>query len=320
MKNIKKAGIYNISIIEDMFYGCSKLKYINLYSINLDDKIIINNIFNQTSENFTYCIEEETKIKNIFNLLLELPQTKRDCSNNCYPQNLYYNPAKKICSLDCSNYTIDKYAYNYNCYNSCPKRTTPSKSDNFTCEDLNCSYLYNFEQTESISTIPDGFFVNSSYLKTIDKCHENCKTCIEKGTINNEKCIACHEGKFLNFSNCVNYCPNGYYNYTDNKNDSIKICKCPNKKCLSCNQDSLENDLCISCNENYYPLKDDPSNNGTYINCYQSKEGYYLDKNDSIFKPCFNKCKTCKEFGNESDNKCQTCKDIYQFIDYFDNE
>ena len=313
---MKKIRIYSSLTMQDMFYKCTKLKYINLYSIDLDANNI-GNMFYQTSGNFTFCIEDETKITKIFNLLLGLTQTKRDCSDNCYLQNKYYNSVQKKCILDCNSNDIDKYSYNYTCYNSCPKRTN-HKSDNFTCEDLNCNYLYNFEQTDCITQIEDGYFVNSSSLKTIDKCHENCKTCLQKGTTNNENCITCPVGKFLYFGNCVNNCSNGYY--TDSQDNSIKICKCSNIKCLSCNQESLENDLCISCNENYYPLKDDPSNNGTYINCYKSKEGYYLDKNDSYFKACFNTCKTCNELGNELDNKCQTCNDMYQFLDeYPDN-
>ena len=33
-------------------------------------------------------------------------------------------------------------------------------------------------------------------------------------------------------------------------------------------------------------------------------EGYYLDKNDGIYKPCYRRCKTCYGPGNSLDNNC----------------
>ena len=42
-------------------------------------------------------------------------------------------------------------------------------------------------------------------------------------------------------------------------------------------------------------MENDPSNIGVYFNCYNEIEGYYLDKNESIFKKCYNTCKTCQE-------------------------
>ena len=62
----------------------------------------------------------------------------------------------------------------------------------------------------------------------------------------------------------------------------LNLCEytCKEKKCLSCSQKSVFFGLCISCNENYYPILNDSSNIYPYINCYQNPEGYYLDINE----------------------------------------
>ena len=256
MKNIQ---VISSLTMEYMFYGCSNLKYIDLYSINQ----IANDIdymFSYTSGNFTFCVEDETRITDIFNILYGLTKTKRDCSNNCYPQNRDYFPETKKCVLNCTKNNTHQFLYNNNCYSSCPKRTN-HLSNSYICEDLNCNYYYNYEQTGCISTIEDGYFSNSSSLKTIDKCHEDCQTCNQKGTIDNANCLTCPEGKFYNYGNCISNCTNGYY-----EENSIKKCKCSNIKCFKCSLESLNYDLCITCNENYFP-KYEEYNTGSYIDC-----------------------------------------------------
>ena len=50
-------------------------------------------------------------------------------------------------------------------------------------------------------------------------------------------------------------------------------------------------DLCISCNEGYYPKIDDIPNNNSFIDCYKNPDGYYLENN--IYKPCYPSCNRC---------------------------
>ena len=57
------------------------------------------------------------------------------------------------------------------------------------------------------------------------------------------------------------------------------------EKCLTCPKVALKKELCTKCNDNYYPMENDPLNLGKYINCYNfAPEGYYLNRNDSIYK------------------------------------
>ena len=73
---------------------------------------------------------------------------------------------------------------------------------------------------------------------------------------------------------CVSHCLNG--NYTDENN--IVKCKCELEKCLTCPTVAYNKELCTKCNDKYYPMENDPSNLGEYINCYnETPTGYYLD-------------------------------------------
>ena len=77
------------------------------------------------------------------------------------------------------------------------------------------------------------------------------------------------------------------------------------KKCKECSIESLELELCISCNNGYYQKIDDISSEKLFINCYKDPEGYYLD--EDIYKPCYPSCKFCSGFGDKYNHKCIEC-------------
>ena len=94
-------------------------------------------------------------------------------------------------------------------------------------------------------------------------------TCNGPYTLNNSNCISClSENKYLYLGNCINQCPqnSSYYNETIFQN----ICKCELKQCKSCSLESLNYNICTSCDneEGYYPIYDDLYiNNLTFYNC-----------------------------------------------------
>ena len=49
------------------------------------------------------------------------------------------------------------------------------------------------------------------------------------------------------------------------------------------------------------------------INCYQDIKGYYLDRNDSIFKKCYYTCETCEIIGNNITHNCLSCNINFPF-------
>ena len=173
---------------------------------------------------------------------------------------------------------------------------------------FSCSYIYNYNQTECLEEMPEGYYLNDSILKTIDNCHPDCRTCDNKETFNNSNCISCFPDKYLYYGNCTNECPNNFY--TEPQDNLSKICKCVNNNCLSC---PLENiNICYSCNEGYYPIYNDTSNIYPYINCYKSPEGFYLDNKDKYYKSCYLSCKSCTEKGDIKYNNCLECALNYQ--------
>ena len=172
---------------------------------------------------------------------------------------------------------------------------------------LNCTNYYNYNHTQCLNTIPDGYYCNNTQEKTIDKCHENCKTCNRSGTDQNNNCETCHDtGKsYYNLGNCLSEseCINGFFI----DSDSIKKCKClSNKKCLLCNNGSNQNDLCESCNYGYYPKLNDESNINGYYKCYNSStigNGYYLNTESNFYEPCINDF--FSEYIEGEESKCQ---------------
>ena len=54
---------------------------------------------------------------------------------------------------------------------------------------------------------------------------------------------------------------------------------------LECSTEAFNKQLCTKCNDNYYPMENDPSNFENYFNCYnETPNGYYFDTKNSLFK------------------------------------
>ena len=285
-----------------MFYNCSSLISLNLYNFNLSSSVDYSYILSQCNTYLIYCINNNSPLKEY---LSEFEFTF-NCSYFCLKKSHKIIYETNECTFNCYNDNL--FEYNNTCYNKCPNGTIISSDNTHMCIDKsNCNYFYNYEQTECISDIPKGYFLNDTNHKTIDKCHEDCETCIQKYTLNNTNCLSCKNSKFLDLGNCISNCPNGY-------NVNSNICKCPNGKCLECSIESLTNDLCISCNteDEYFPKYNDSSNVNPFINCYKEPEGYFLSNN--IYHKCYHTCKKCNGYGNEINHQCTECKINYVFI------
>ena len=104
-------------------------------------------------------------------------------------------------------------------------------------------------------------------------------------------------------------CKNG--NLINNSN--IKNCSCDLEKCSSCPIIVINEDLCLECNINngYYMKENDTNKFGGYFNCYKDIEGYYLDRNDLLFKKCYEACDTCEIKGDNISHNCLRCNNNY---------
>ena len=92
--------------------------------------------------------------------------------------------------------------------------------------------------------------------------------------------------------------------------------QCPLEKCKKCNQESIDQNLCISCNEqkNYFYINYNPSKEKEkYIDCIQESskpDRYYFNINKKSFDPCFETCSSCDRGGNYLIQNCKTCDGI----------
>ena len=96
-------------------------------------------------------------------------------------------------------------------------------------------------------------------------------------------------------------------NYFDKENNDLY--RCDLEKCFLCPSNKKYKGLCTICNYNYYPIENDISNIDDYFDCYQEPEGYYLDKNDYLYKKCYHTCELCAK----TNHNCIKCSTNYNF-------
>ena len=314
--NLKSLYFHSISsnslgTMYQMFYNCAVLEYLDLYSLTEKSQSIIE-MFERVNPDLEFCIKENEDMPNIFNMLLNLPNAKRDCSAHCYHEGKRPEvPSKKLCC---------KYVkYEDNCYEKCPGRTR-IKNLYKECEDFSCPYqepldinfkYYNYEQNDCIDHIPDKYFLNHTGLNTIDKCHNDCATCLKKAVDdNNTNCETCEQSKpYIYLGNCYKECRNGHYI----ENGEIK-CYCFDEKCLICPENVAREHLCTKCNNDKEYYKKSYIHD-TKFDCYKNLENHFLSDNE--YYKCYKSCETCYavlEGVNESYHYCKECNEDNPFI------
>ena len=260
---------------QNMFSDCPNLIYVDLRNAHYCNYGANVNGFLSGSQNIVFC----TYCTRIEPIIDSHNCAVKDCTINWRQSQLKINLADNTCVSDCSLTTNNKYLYLSKCYVSCPEGTY---TENLECKD----------------------------------CHPDCKTCIKPEDLNGSNCQLCKSSdKCLKKGNCIpiSESKNGYY--LDENDNSIKICKCDLIKCSKCSEESLKINLCLTCNEGYYPKENDNHNKNSFIDCYQSQEGYYLDNNNNnpFFKLCYESCQKCDKGGNEFYHNCIECKSDYYF-------
>jgi len=123
----------------------------------------------------------------------------KEDTNNCYDKidtKYYFDKDNKI-FRECYK----------NCLTCWGKENSPNNMNCLSCENdfkfynrsnncLNCPKFVNFEQTECINEIPDGYFLEDEDLGSMGKCHYLCKTCnsgpyIDNYNHNHMNCKSC---------------------------------------------------------------------------------------------------------------------------------
>ena len=166
-----------IQSTKDEFKGCNQLKY-----INLKNYVGIDIFKTIPNNNLIICMDNFGKLSNSFSL--KQKNIVNNCSDVCFQKPIILDVNDKRCYYDC-----------------------PKLNDKFC----------NYDRTEILSVMPDGYFLNDTYNRTIDKCFPLCKKCIDYGDIDNNNCSECYSGYTLmsgssNQYNCYEKCQNYYFN------------------------------------------------------------------------------------------------------------
>ena len=174
-----------------------------------------------------------------------------ECKNN-----YFFQEGTKNCFESLEGYYLNKSTNTfYPCHSSCATCEGPKENKIMNClsckegfklyESKNClicpKYI-NYEQTECIDEIPEGYFLENKSLGTIGKCHELCKTCKGSPKLWSMNCIEC---KYSDFDFKPNYegdCPMAD-DYEDDDEEEIMMPggECPRNKPIL-----VRNDFCFA--------------------------------------------------------------------------
>ena len=269
--NFENFDTSKVTEMFDMFRNCSSLTSLNLSGFDTSNVVTMASMFKD-------CISLSSL--NLSNFLTSKLSHLAGAFQNCI--NLEYINLKNF----------DDYHLNWkdNVFNGVPDNIVIciDKDDNLLSK-LNNDICY------AIDCSDDWKLKQKKIINTNNGCVDNCDV------FPNYKYE--YNGK------CLENCSNGFL--IDNNNIAIDICKCELEQCLLCPSVSLKLELCTKCNYNYYPIENDPLNIGEYINCYKNPEGYYLDKNESLYKQCYKSCKTCEIKGDDIIHNCLSCNNNF---------
>ena len=311
-----------VTTMNNMFRGCSSLISLDINHFNTSSVTNIGRMFSDcyslTSLNISnFDVSKITDIGALFmgsKKLEYINLEKWKFTNNLKIYSYFHEDTAKnlvICSYESKIIAKTTGCRIINCSINWREAQKKIYTKNKSCID-SCSLVDQYDYNSICGDdCPKGTYKNNNNYKC-EKCHPDCSKCEEKPSLNNSNCKSClFPNKYLNLGNCVDTCKRGYYH--DKTDLSIKICKCDLIKCFSCSIESFNSDLCISCNDGYYPIYDQyNNNNNSFIDCFLSPKGYYLF-NNSYYKKCYISCETCNISGNDTYHNCIKCNNNFKY-------
>ena len=280
--NVKSLDLksFDTSHVTEMSYMFRGMEFttLDIYQFDFSSLQNYGNIFLDCDKQLIYCFDNDKIESGLKEAIFSTFKNPSDCSFTCnVTSNTKIIIEKNVCLESCNKELNYKYEYHNICYKVCPNDTFLSPYDNNLClDELICINFYNYEHKGCIDAIPDGFYLNNSIARTIDKCDIKCNRCSLE-SIKNDSCIACNiennyyyifndSGNISPFVKCFNKTPEGYF--LDNTNQVYKKCY---KRCKRCNELGDENDnKCLEC------LPDFILNN-TNCNEYVENNNAYLE-------------------------------------------
>ena len=324
-----------INNTDNMFRQCSDIIEIDLS--NFDSSLVTTMISmfksctSLTSINLTnFDTSQVTNINHMFdgcNSLTSLDLSFFNTSKVTFMNDMFLG-CESLTSLNLSNFITEKTTRMSNMFKGCSNLEYINLKD-FTEIVLNENYYQNM-----FDGVPENVVICIDESLTLNKIFPqiNNKTCYIIDCSDNWKA---NQKKIINGTGqCIDYCENDTINYFEYNGKcyqdctkeaflegGIGKCKCELQKCLICPPVALNKNLCTKCNEDdgYYPMENDNTNLGEYINCYNESEGYYLDTIDKIYRKCFHSCETCEKKGNNDTHNCIKCNGNFSVEIKFDN-
>ena len=331
--NLSNFNTPEISNISHMFQDCENLNSVNLSSFNFSKTIHMTLMFGECfSIKTIYFSNSETPeleyLGSIFRNCISLVSvdlsyfTTKKLKNI---DNMFFN-CSSLTSVNLSNFNTSTIILTNSIFEGCVNLEYVNLKNLGELSDNNYQYQNAFQGTPENMVICINETIAPRLTELIRRKDKTCYIidCRDDWKSIQRKKNSEYKGCTDNCTNNINHiyqfqslckpsCQHGTYYDSIN---SVKKCKCQLDKCLLCANIEPVKDLCISCNKYYYPMENDPSNIGTYINCYNNLEGYYLDKSDEnhyIYKLCFERCKSCEIGGDVLNHNCIECNSNYSF-------
>ena len=326
--NVSSFDTSNVNDFHQMFCECKSLQYLNISNFITTNGILMNGMFEECSSLLSLDLNS-FKTSDVTNLgymfadctsLISLYLKNFDTSS-CNEFSSMFESCSSLISLDLSNFIIPQNSNKENMFKKinenlvlCFDETKAniisvlyeSNKNNCTC--YQNSYKFFYEKSECIDSCSKDEIYKLEYENI---CYQVCPSETQISSTNTSLCekdLICEKYYNYEYTGCIDEIPIGYY-LNDTNRKTIDKC---NIKCNECSLESVQLDLCISCNEsiNYFPK--DNEINDTFKNCYDNdEEGYYLDINNKVYKPCYSTCKKCTEYGSDDNHKCTECYDNY---------
>ena len=313
-----------VTRMNQMFYGCKSLISLDLSSFNTSK-------LETTKSMFYNCI-----------LLTSLNLSNFNTSNLKGMKSMFYY-CKSLKTLNLSTFDISKVTEISYLFCGCSSLTSLNLSNFYFSKASNIKYMFkgcknleyinlkNYNESNSsevyndiFDDVPNNLVICININNKIDKllsilktkkcfainCSDDWKSKQKK--LSNKDPNECFDDcrnsstyKYEYMDECYSNCSNGYLNDYQ--------CKCELEKCLTCSKESLKKELCIKCNDNYYPMENAPLNLNNYFDCYNEPKGYYLGKIESVHKKCYNTCESCEIKGDRQNHNCLSCNNKFTF-------
>jgi len=156
------------------------------------------------------------------------------------------------------------------------------------------------------------FLIVIFFKEAFEACsNSRCQSC----TTGSDSCISCNSPYHFKLDDNSGTCyakselgENYYVNHV-----SLRFEPC-NERCQTCkdgNTPTDTNNQCITCVSGLYKkiISSDPYLNNCY-HPYEIDNDYYKDTSETppIFKKCYERCSTCSQAGDATNNNCDSCK------------